>query len=540
MFISNSEIIIGNDTKAKKIVFDNFEVYFKGIIFVSGRKAGHESIERIIDFFIGNKRIDFPSIFGNYFVLIIDKRDSKKYFFTDNSGIFKSYIYKDSIFTSFLEIVDYHKEIGLNDLNYSSVVEFLHFGFTYFENTLIESVKRVSGDVYYTFENDKIEKKSKGLTPISNSPKVDINKFFSDFVYAVSDKRISLDLTGGFDSRLILSYFIKNNADFELALSGIPGNSDITIASKISGIIQKSFYPTIHSIVGTGEDDLASIFDITDSQIDILDYHRNNQLNKDRLSRGVDLHISGVGGELYKDFWWLQDFPFYNSKKINIEKLYDLRIESSSFPNYILGESVKSISTETRKSNLAKLKEYVLDSNTKTYDNIYYNYKMKTNAGVYISVANNYFISYAPLLEFELVKVGFNLPRCLRFYNNFHRKVITANNPKLAKTRTTEGISSSSNWAIKFLDLFYYAIDKTKRLLKQILRKVFNKTYLQETPTNSDIYNIIRSNQFLEKSIQYLKEIKVLDKNVSADIIPNFLIGRILTLGFLLQRIKKV
>lgn len=539
MIIQEGKIVYDKDGKINRINTSAYDIYYKGLIFVSGKKCGRESIEYIITDLLKQEDLRFHEIFGNYFIYIVDYKNKKQYIFTDNSGIFKAYKYKNGISTSFLELVDYFDEITIENLDYNSISEFFHFGFSYFENTFIKEIKRIDANDFFVFENGNNQLKEKKINPINTLPCIKIENFYADLIYAIKDIKTSLDLTGGFDSRLILSFFNKAKATFELAISGLSNNSDINIARKIATIIKKDFFPTFHSTEQLTAKDLLKIFTQSDSQIDIIDYHRNSQLNQDRLSRNVEIQISGAGGELYKDFWWLQDFPFYNNKKTNLEKLYNYRIESSVFPHSILSEKLKKHSLTLKENTISRLKTYVLDKNTQSYDNIYFNYKMKTNAGVYISTANNYFISYAPLLELEVIKIGYNLNRKERFFNNYHRKLISKNCPEISRIRTTEGITSSSSLIDLISDIIYYVFDKLKRLLKQILRKVFNKTYLQETPTDNYIYTFWKSNVFYERYVKLLKEINILNNEVDHEKIPENFIGKIITLGLLIDRLKK-
>ncbi|NOZ45340.1 MAG: hypothetical protein GXO79_01010, partial [Chlorobi bacterium] len=340
MIIQKGKILYDKEFRINRIKTSAFDVYYKGLIFVSGKKCGQESIEYIIETLINNNELKFSEIFGNFIIYIIRHKDQKQYFFTDNSGIFKAYKYKNYISTSFLEFIDFFNDITTEDLDYKSINEFFHFGFSYFENTFIKEIKRISANDYFIFEEDVLFQKSKNLDKINQPSNTTIEDFFSNFINSIKHKKTSLDLTGGFDSRLILSFFQKEKAQFELALSGLQNNKDIKVAEKIASILKKDFFPTIHSTINMTEKELFNIWKLSDSQLDILDYHRNSQLNKDRQSRNIELQISGAGGELYKDFWWLQDFPFYNSKKTNLEKLYEYRIEGSKFPHSILGEKV--------------------------------------------------------------------------------------------------------------------------------------------------------------------------------------------------------
>lgn len=539
MILQKGKIISDRDSQINRIASAAYDVYYKGFIFVSGKKCGGDSIDYIIKNCLDDEEPRILEIFGNFFIHIVDNIKKRQYTFIDNSGIFKAYKYKNCISTSFLELVDYFEEISIKNLDYNSISEFFHFGFSYLGNTLIREIRRIDANEVFIFQNGENLLKEKNLGSIKSSPKISIKDFFSDLIYSCHGKNISIDLTGGFDSRLILSFFQRAKAKFELATSGLSNNSDIKIASKVASEIKKDFFPTIHSTKNLNSKELIRIFELTDSQIDVVTYHRNEQYNNERLSRNIEVQISGVGGELYKDFWWLQDFPFYKKKKPNFEKLYNYRIESTVFTHSIFGSKLKKHSLALKGDTILNLKSYLLDTNTQTYDNIYYNYKMKTNAGVYISIANSFFFSYAPLLEFELVKIGFGLKRKVRFFNFFHRKLISENCPQISIIKTTEGISSSSSFKHIVLDIILYIFDKSKRITKQVLRKVFNKTFFQETPTDNYIYTFWKSNAFFRFYINKLKKIDILDESVDPEKIPNNIVGKILTLGLLIERLEK-
>jgi len=538
MIIKEGQIVSDTDGKINRMSTSDFDVYYKGLLFVSGKRAGQESIEYILTKLQTTREFEFLDLFGIFFIYIVDREKNKQYVFTDNSGIFKAYCYKGCMSTSFLELLDYYGDLTIDNLDYRSISEFFHFGFTYFDNTLLTDVKRIDGDDFFVMENGVNLHKGKGIGTIDQASNIKFEDLFVDLIHAVEGREVSLDLTGGFDSRLILSFFLKAKSAFELAISGLAHNRDIRIAKKNAAKIGKEFFPYYHSSKQLSIDEFYNIFSKTDSQLDVVDFHRNHRLNMDRLSRGVEIQISGIGGELYKDFWWLQDFPFYNLKKTKLKNLYKLRIESTSFPHFLLGEKLIEYSLKLRETTISKLNALVLKRNTESYDNIYFNYKMKTNAGVYISVTNNYFFSYAPLLEMELIRIGFNLKRKERFFNNFHRKLISRNCSDISTIETTEGTSASASYTDIIIDIFGYVINKIKRLLKQLTRKVLKKTYFQENPTDNQVYEYVKCNPMFIRYVDLLKDYNILALNVNINKLPELFIGRILTIGLLIERIN--
>ncbi len=514
---------------------NDFEVYYTGFFFLPGFPNGIDSINELLTQ-IETIGLDIVrELLGVYFLSIKDLRNKNSYIFIDNSGLFKAYLFDRTISTSLLELFD-DTDTTL-ELNQEALVEFLHFGFVHFENTICQGVTKLEPYYIYTYDsNGDVEKMGKGISRIHEDSGMHPDTFFKYLQDSIKDDRVSLDLTGGTDSRLIVSALCSHQADFELAISGVPGNRDISIGQKISDKIKKEFYPYYHQVDEISSDSLENLFELTDGQVDIVIYQRIYELQKSRLDRDVTMHISGVGGELYKDFWWLQDFPRYNKKLADLSRLYQLRIESIAFEHNALDKSLHATSKGLRSKTIGKLQDLIQPTNSQTYDSIYYYYKMQTTAGHFLTISNRLFKSYAPLIELGLVKFGFNLPRKKRFYNNFHREFITSYCKSVSKIKTDASISCSSVFLLKFLDLFSYGFNLSIRLLKQILRKVLRKTMFQESPNNRQLYPHVRNLEMIDELIEVLQKHNILDLGVRKENINNNLLGKIVTLGLFIRK----
>ena len=516
----------------------DFEVYYTGFFFLPGFPNGVDSLIELLTQ-IETKGLDIVrELLGVYFLSIKDLRNKNSYIFIDNSGLFKAYLADRTISTSLLELLDdSNTPLALNQ---EALVEFLHFGFVHFERTICQGVTKLEPHFIYTFGSyGIIEKTDKGISRIHEGSGVNPNIFFKHLHNSIKDDSVSLDLTGGTDSRLIVSALYCHKADFELAISGVSGNRDISIGQKIGERINKDFYPYYHQVEEISSDYLEHLFELTDGQVDIVIYQRIYELQKSRLKRDVSLHISGVGGELYKDFWWLQDFPKYNKKSADLSKLYQLRIESIAFDHGILDKSLHSMSKDLKNRTIKKLQNLILPTNSQTYDNIYYYYKMQTTAGYFLTISNRLFKSYAPLIELGLVKFGFNLSRKKRFYNNFHREFITSSCKSISKIRTDAGVSCSSAFLLKVLDLISYGFNLSIRLLKQILRKVLRRTMFQESPNNRQLYPHIRNLDMVDELFEVLKKHNILNDSVCKEQVNNNLLGKIVTLGLFVRKYEK-
>ena len=516
-----------------------FEVYYTGFFFLPGFPNGIDTLKELLVQIETTDLGILKDLYGVYFMTIRDLRNEKSYYFIDNSGLFKAYLFEQTISTSFLELINSAE--SLLELDNEALVEFLHFGFVHFDKTIFKGVSKLEPNyIYSTGSGGLIERTDKAIGRISDDKGMDPNTFFKHLQHSIKNEKVSVDMTGGTDSRLIISALNSQNAEFELAVSGVKGNRDIKIGQKISSRIEKEFHPYYHAVNEISSDSLEHLFDLTDGQVDIVIYQRIYELQKSRMDREISVHLSGVGGELYKDFWWLQDFPKYNKKSANLSKLYQLRIESIAFDHSKLDKSLTTLSRELKKKTLGQLQHLIFPTNSQTYDSIYYYYKMQTAAGYYLTISNRLFKSYAPLIELEMVKFGFNLPRRKRFYNNFHRDFISNSCKPISKIRTDAGLSCSSGTLLKILDLFSYGFNLSIRLLKQILRKVFRKTMFQESPTNKQLYPHVRNLGIIDELFLILKEHHILDKNVSKDQISNNLLGKLITLGLFLKKYGKL
>lgn len=534
----------------KRLLFDgdssnvmedsNYRIIWKGFVFINGYAPGKESFK----VFIKNMRNDdiksaCRTLKGIYFIALRDKSSGTDYFFVDNSGLFQSFYTGDTISTSFLELIKY-KNYNIGDFDPYATVEFLHLGNIYSDRTFIKSIKKIPWNKIIQFTNGDKELQSidKEIPNIDEIDEVSPKSFEEVMEYlscSLRSCKVSIDLTGGIDSRLLAIILDYYGLEFETAISGEDDYHDVLISRQVAKVIGHPWYCTNHSIV-TIEDDMKELFRTTDGLLDVLIYHRLLQHQKARRSRGIDLMISGVGGELFKDFWWLQDFPFYCKKSADLERLVAYRIMPQDPSHNILDERLQGISEQLRGNIVHELTQYILPMNTRTYDNIYFNYRCRGLAGRFLTANSSCLQCYAPYIDIDTARIGFNLQRRLRFFNIFHRKLLTSINPSIASMPTTEGgISSSMSMKIIVTrDLKRYVADKMNRLSVKI-RQRLQKNVSFESPNNPHLYQFVRSLKILNESIRVLNEANILNRNMKLDLVDNRYLGRFLSLALLIR-----
>lgn len=519
---------------------NNFTIYWEGLVFINGIKSGEDSVKF---FMIELQRVGIEKVCqllkGIFFILVEKKEDGDAYAFVDNIGLYQSFYTKDKISTSFLEIVK-HEKCSVSDIDPKAVVEFLYFRILFSNRTLFSFINRIPGDKIFHFSHEQgtMHTLQKNIPKINETSDDEIKSFhdiFEGLAISLSNRNVSIDLTGGIDSRLIAILLDFFGLKFETATSGGASEyEDVSISKKVANILGHPWYSTIHS-ASCFEKDIPELFSTSEGLHDILNYHRMFQLQKARLKRGIDTVISGVGGELFKDDWWLQDFPFYYKRSANIEKLVDMRIMTSKPLHSILTKSYSQISYSLRSKIIQDISQYTLETNTKTYDNIFLNFRMKDIAGRELTNHSSFLQAYAPFLDLDIARIGFNLPRKSRLFNIFHRKEITKINSLIANIATTEGGMSASLGIISMInDLPKYTKNRFNRLLLKLRKRNKSFTNLNDP----DFYSHVRNMEIVQDSFKTLKDIGVLRKNIEIEQVDDHHLGTILTLSLLVESIN--
>ena len=301
---------------------ETYTFVWKGLVYIPGIKAGSLSVEHMSHCLSEGKTIAEATLplKGDFFLMIRDKKQQINYALIDHNGMFQAFYTDRLIGTSYLELIRYLK-IKKSDLSKEAIVEFLHLNNIFFKRTFTNCIKKISSEDILTFASDgTIKRLKKPLRPIVQNPMVTINDFFQNLSNSISKEHVSIDITGGFDTRLIACMLMYYGLDYEVAISGVEDYEEIIIAKEVAAALNKEFHVTYHNIDHL-LDDIQLLFTYADGLSNVLEFHRLFQLQRDRKQRGITLSISGPGGEFFKDYWWLQDFPFYNRSMTNITKL---------------------------------------------------------------------------------------------------------------------------------------------------------------------------------------------------------------------------
>lgn len=513
----------------------DYLISWRGFVFVLGIAAGMDSVMTFAEEVRASGLITAIKLLkGHFFMTVCDKQAGVFYSFIDNSGAFEAFHTDSAISTSFLALARY-SGFGKERVSKEAIVEFINFGNIYDNRTLLDGICKIDSNEIIVFCSHKKSIVSKQLASIDTPcPDVDVMDFFRRFCQSIRHLKISADLTGGVDSRLVCVLLDHYGVPFEAAISGRAGIRDVEIPVEIARVLDHRLYVT-EPCVERLEQMVPELFVWCDGMNDLFKHYRTLPHHQSRRDRGIELVISGIGGEFLKENMWVQDFPFYARKKANIRRFLRMRmLQIKCKSSYFAGE-FRAINDTFENGVVDKLGRYRMDTNTKTYDSIYYHFRMKTVASTFIASTNHLFGCYSPFLEYDLVRCGFHLKRRVRFFNRYHRELITRLNPQVARIPTAEGGISASAETLEMLkDIGKYIRNRCRRVTKVVGRKLLSKTYLQESPEHPELFRKMRTLGVTEEAVERLKREGVLDPRLEVNDILDAHLGNIVTFAVFL------
>jgi asparagine synthetase B (glutamine-hydrolysing) len=478
---------------------------------------------------------------GSYFLAIVDHETESVYSMVDDSGLYTAYRSSVGVSTSFLRLCQ-ASGFTSGSFDRSAIIELLHLGNVYFGDTLSPDVKKIASNEIVVSRHSEVTVLRKPIARLNDPPTYEsVLHATAALARALHSKVVSVDVTGGFDSRLLACVLASHGVQFECALAGAASTPDASLGRCVAEKLGRPFY--FHEYDGAG---LVGDLDRTLEQLDgmgglIFVTHRLRQLNDTRIGRGVTVALKGSGGELYKEFFWTQDFPFYRSRKTRMARLNRLRIEFEQLTSTVLTDDAYREYLALRRSRCKRLDEaYTMPMNTQSYDNVYFYERVQTwNSRVITSAQDPRMAIHAPLCELKVAQLGFHAPRAKRFYNQFHRELITNIAPDVAKLTTTDGTTSSSNSIDMSLDSAQYVRDKGLKLVKKLSQLVLNKTRFVDKAhsPNEHLLGEISESALGQQSLQTMKDWGIIRGNITfRDVSPRFQ-EHLVAVGWTLNRL---
>lgn len=350
-------------TEENYIDIENGFIFQAGTFFYDG-VTGKNALKKFYSEFNENLRNQTEKMQGNYFICV--KKDECYYFLTDSNAILKTYYYINEnkiIFGNILyDIVSKVNKIEVNQMN---LIE-SSFQYSILNNeTFFNKINIMSGDYILKIKNEfsnleKIEKEKIKIDLKFEETKEIINRISKKLkeralMVGENYKNIAINMTGGLDSRLVLSSYLSVGIK-PILIYGI-GNSLLTNTFsqdlEIVKIFSKKYnlkliimdWTESTKITETwreGTEKFGEYSIIYGGNKNIIDGYK-------RLSKEIDYFEFGYFGEAYRNIEWLDeenknDIELnFLLKKYSFKNYSDILYCSEQFLNHLKNKVAKNV-----------------------------------------------------------------------------------------------------------------------------------------------------------------------------------------------------
>ncbi|MEO7993963.1 MAG: hypothetical protein ABI743_06150 [bacterium] len=524
-----------------RVTTDAWEAIWTGFVCLLGVPAGATSIGKLLDRLTpATIPARTAELHGVFWLILIDRATGQRFCCIDPHYFYRAYVGGPYAGNCYLDLV---RALGLKaaDLDPDTVMELFHYGQMFIGNTFTSAVRRLRHDEVITWNAaGKPVSLPRPVQEMEDPARMTFEEYWAQFVESLRGETLSVDLSGGKDSRLLACLCQAAGLEFDVAMFGCKDFWEFPIARDIAVILDKPFIPTVVEL-GDIAAAIPRMFRETDGLYDALGFHGQEQLNDDRAARGITLALNGSGGEVFNDHWWLQEFPFYGKRGTNMTLNYDLRIEHlRDWPHEYFAGDMRRRSETWRARMLALLAErYLRPTNTRTYDMIAMEFKTREMGGRFMSAAVDHASpQFMPYMDNDLASIGHHLPVWTRAFNRFHRRQITRLNRRMAKVRTTEYMTLSDEPLDLFCDAFRNVGNKLHRLQRKVNQRLFNKRDFPPSPEHPEVRPVARTLPLTGEIFTLLKDYRIINPDLAFEQVANGHLGRFLTTGLLIRHLE--
>lgn len=414
---------------------------------------------------------------------------------TDHAGIMNMYRYRSGqVFSISSSSMALSRNYPVTH-NEKAIAQFLRGATVYGPATIYNEIELLEPASIYSYqitpEGVKETAKRYWQSPVEIPEKISFNEARDAVMDSLikgfevlSKQDVICDFTAGFDSRLVISVFsmFKPLKDIHTFVFGPEGSREVDL---VKGYCKTFGFRNNH--LGLPPDWDARIYAYVKKALAVTD-GEENVFNyapilwaQEYKSNGYDYSVNGLGGEVYRDFWWIQEITG-SKRPANLDRLINTRVLQYEYdyslfsPDFMPGmTNIKNILKHEFQKSISDM-DLKRSYNTLQIDNLYFRQKVRRWAGRTISSSNQVVGSLTPLTMKRCVEAVLAVPPKYKRNGKLVKSIIERLSWPLSGLEMLNGTpcrNMSFQNAHRFMPL---VADYGKRGLRKLVQKTMGRT----------------------------------------------------------------
>lgn len=343
---------------------------------------------------------------GLFALLIVDQRARQAHVITDRCGSLHIYWrqFADGVAVCTSSAV--LAKLGDAQLDPVGVHEFIATGILYEDRSLWQSIHKIGPATVLTlnaagtqarryWDFSAVEPERLNLEEAAEQTHhglVEVLKALPNF-----DDLLISDLTGGYDSRLLLTGLIDAQRPFHTTVSGSADHPDVTVAARIAAEL-KLQHQNISAPPLPTADEFDTAVRMTDGEFDAFDFARILHIHR-RLAAGHGMSLNGSFGELARGYWWELLWPkLANRQPLDVAMVARKRFAAIGYDQGIFTSAAKlDLAAHMAEVAGRAIQPIAGHPNTTQMDCVYYSLRMQRWQGRIASSTNQLWPAFSPI-----------------------------------------------------------------------------------------------------------------------------------------------
>lgn len=384
---------------------------------------------------------------GHYNLIHVNKLDSETSIYTDKEGLQSGFVSSQNGRTAFSSSLLLLASLLDSSLDEIALREFIHIGACMEWRTLFKNLKKMQAGTRYSkvkgkWRQDRLWRISVKYPYLSDTDKDIIHKtssmLMNDLKVTANMKARHLvsDLTGGTDTRTVLSFLLKYHNNLTVSTAGPSNHIDVIISKRIAnklGLTHYWYQDMENQEVSHNK--VAQAIEIADGNINPFHLLKSLPYFEEKARR-FKIIFGGNGGPLFKDHYWLFEFNrISRMREPNWQRIANLAVNDYPAQDRLLTNQKDGIYSHLAQMFLNHSKRIVATNNQKL-DYVYFDLKCAGFHAPQFSLTNQFLDVYHPLMNGDIVEYMLNIKPDIRKRNVLQFTMIYHNNNKLAWIRT--------------------------------------------------------------------------------------------------------